>query len=106
MTLSRFGAGILLRQANDKGLVFTCECGCVFCGADENWKEHAAWHSLEQDELPEGILLHESMELVEYLCPACGRRHALDVKEKGLAPLHDLKITRWVEDDEQSPLAT
>ena len=105
VTLSRFGAGILLRQANSHGLVFSCECGCVFCKADENWKEHAAWHSLEKNELPEGILLHESMELVEYLCPDCGRRHALDVKERGLAPLHDLKITRWVEDDEQASLA-
>ena len=62
----------------------------------DNWKDHAACHSLEEDELPAGIRLHETMELVGYLCPACGRRHSLDVKERGVAPLHDLKITRWV----------
>ncbi len=96
-TLTRFGSGLLLRQSSNSSLQFECECGCVFCKADENWKEHVASHSLRGDELPNGIRLHETMELVEYLCPACGRRHALDVKEKGILPLQDLKITRWSE---------
>jgi hypothetical protein len=39
--------------------------------------------------------LHPTMELVEYVCPACGLRHALDVKERGVPPLQDLKILRW-----------
>ncbi|NKB37755.1 MAG: hypothetical protein GKR93_11375 [Gammaproteobacteria bacterium] len=96
-TVSRFGAGLLLRQRPEGTLQFECECGCVFCKADENWKEHVAFHSLSKDELPNGIRLHETMELVEYLCPDCGRRHALDVKEKGIQPLQDLKISRWAE---------
>ncbi|MFT5334172.1 MAG: N-methylhydantoinase B [Halioglobus sp.] len=97
-TLSRFGAGMLLTQSPASSLQFECECGCVFCNAVENWKEHVAYHSLSNEELPEGVRLHTTMELVEYLCPDCGRRHALDVKERGIAPLHDLKITKWVEE--------
>ncbi|MBT7951974.1 MAG: hypothetical protein HN764_10150 [Gammaproteobacteria bacterium] len=98
VTLSRFGAGLLLTQTSDSSLQFECECGCVFCNAQENWKEHTSSHSLTKEELPEGIRLHTTMELVEYLCPECGRRHALDVKEKGMQPLQDMKITRWVEE--------
>ena len=98
VTLSRFGAGLLLTQTSNSSLQFECECGCVFCNAQENWKEHTSSHSLTKEELPEGIRLHTTMELVEYLCPECGRRHALDVKEKGMLPLQDMKITRWVEE--------
>ncbi len=87
----------MLSQTEQQKLQFECHCGHVFCSAQENWKEHAAYHAMEEDELPKGIKLHTSMELVEYLCPACGQRHSLDVKERDTAPLHDLKITRWVE---------
>jgi N-methylhydantoinase B len=98
VTLSRFGAGLLLTQTSNSALQFECECACIFCNAQENWKEHTSSHSLTNEELPEGIRLHTTMELVEYLCPECGRRHALDVKEKGMLPLQDMKITRWVEE--------
>ena len=94
--LSRFGAGLVLAHTEKEELQFECECGHVFCSASDNWKDHAARHSLEVDELPAGIRLHETMELVGYLCPACGRQHSLDVKERVVAALHDLKITRWV----------
>ena len=96
VALSRFGAGLVLAHTEKEELQFECECGHVFCSARDNWKDHAACHSLEEAELPAGIRLHETMELVGYLCPACGRRHSLDVKERAVAPLHDLKITRWV----------
>lgn len=98
VTLSRFGAGLLLTQTSSSSLQFECECGSVLCNAEENWKEHTSSHSLMKEELPEGIRLHTTMELVEYLCPECGCRHALDVKEKGTTPLQDLKVTRWVEE--------
>ena len=98
--LSRFGAGLILAHTKTEELQFECECGHVFCSARDNWKEHAAYHSLESDELPAGIRLHETMELVGYLCPACGRQHSLDVKQKDAAPLHDLKITRWANREE------
>lgn len=95
--LSRFGCGLVLARSVSERLQFECECGHVFCAAEDNWKDYAASHSLEESELPVGIKLHTTMELVEYLCPSCGKQHALDVKERDIAPLHDLKITRWVE---------
>lgn len=95
--LTQFGSGLVLSQTEQEKLQFECKCGHVFCSAQENWKEYAAYHSMEEDELPKGIKLHTSMELVEYLCPACGQRHSLDVKERDTPPLHDLKITRWRE---------
>ena len=98
--LSRFGAGLILAHTKTEELQFECECGHIFCSARDNWKDHAAYHSLESDELPAGIRLHETMELVGYLCPACGRQHSLDVKQKDAAPLHDLKITRWANREE------
>ena len=98
--LSRFGAGLILAHTKTEELQFECECGHIFCSANDNWKDHAAHHSLESDELPAGIRLHETMELVGYLCPACGRQHSLDVKQKDAAPLHDLKITRWANQEE------
>ena len=100
--LSRFGAGLVLARNEGEQLQFECECGHVFCDAADNWKEHAARYSLEEDQLPPGIRLHETMELVGYLCPACGRQHSLDVKERAAAPLHDLKITRWVSPEKYS----
>ena len=102
VALSRFGAGLVLAQTEKEELQFECECGHVFCGAGDNWKDHAACYSLEEDELPSGIRLHETMELVGYLCPDCGRQHSLDVKERGVAPLHDLKITRWVNQEKHT----
>ena len=102
MALSRFGSGLVLAQTHKEELQFECECGHVFCGARDNWKDHAACHSLEEHELPPGIRLHETMELVGYLCPACGRQHSLDVKERGVAPLHDLKIIRWVNQEKHT----
>jgi N-methylhydantoinase B len=95
LTLTRFGAGLLLTQSANSSLQFECECGSIFCKASENWKEHVAFHSLSEKELPKGVRLHSTMELVEYLCPDCGCRHALDVKEKGMKPLQDLKVTHW-----------
>ena len=100
--LSRFGAGLVLARTEKEELQFECECGHVFCDAMENWKDHAASHSLDEDELPSGITLHETMELVGYLCPACGRQHSLDVKERAASPLHDLKIRRWVTREKHS----
>ena len=95
--LTQFGSGLVLSQSGQDTLQFECRCGHVFCRAQDNWKEHAAYHRMEKDELPKGITLHPSMELVEYLCPACGQRHSLDVKERDTAPLHDLKSIRWVD---------
>lgn len=90
-----FGSGMLLTRTEERGMQLECECGHTFCGSEDNWKNYAAYHSKEEKELPKGIKLHSTMELVEYLCPSCGRRHGFDVKERGTPHLHDLKISYW-----------
>ena len=84
---------VLARGAG--GLQVECECGHVFSSAAENWKERAASHRLEGGELPAGIVVHEDLELVEYLCPDCGRRHGADVQERGLPPVQDFRVEAW-----------
>jgi hypothetical protein len=37
--------------------------------------------------------VHEALVLVRYLCPACGRQHAIDVEERGAGPLDDFRLT-------------
>ena len=97
-TLTRFGSGLVLSRNRNGELQFECECGHVFCKARDNWKEFAAYHSFEEGELPKGITVHADMELTEYLCPGCGQRHAMDVRERDSGHLHDLKVTRWAEE--------
>jgi N-methylhydantoinase B len=74
------------------GRQFECACGHVFCDATENWKEFAASHRLHGGDVPKQIVVHADLELVEYLCPSCGRRHALDVAERGLPPVQDFRL--------------
>ena len=74
----------------DGGLQIECRCGFVFCAAAENWRDHAVRQTV--DEPPRGIVVHETLELARYLCPACGRQHSVDVEERGEPPLHDFSI--------------
>ena len=39
-----------------------------------------------------GIRVHADLELVQFLCPACGRQHAVDVEERGEPPLQDFRL--------------
>ena len=93
--LARFGSGLVLARDDGGSMHFACCCGYRFGAASENWKARAARHCLEADERPAGINVHETLKLVEYLCPSCGHRHAMDVEERDQGPLHDLKITHW-----------
>ena len=99
--LASFGSGLAIYRDSSGAMRFACDCGHAFGGSAGNWKEHAARHRLGPDERPPGIRVHATLELAEYLCPACGRRHAMDVEERGQGPLHDLKITGWPADQLQ-----
>ena len=83
---------LALVLARGEGLQLECACGHVFCEVDENWKDYAASHRLEDGELPPGMRVHADLELVQFLCPACGRQHAVDVKERGEPPLQDFRL--------------
>jgi hypothetical protein len=54
------------------------------------WRAGAARRVVPEDEWPEGVRVHADLELVEYLCPACGALHEVDVEERGAGPLQDV----------------
>jgi N-methylhydantoinase B len=89
--VARYGPALVIGEG-DSGLSISCRCGHVLCLATENWKQHAASRRLEGDALPEGIVVHEALELVQYLCPRCGHQHAVETKERGEAPVQDLLL--------------
>jgi N-methylhydantoinase B len=88
--VSEIGLGLVLARGGDGVLQIECRCGFVFCDAAENWRERAVRQPVEKP--PRGIVIHETLELARYLCPACGRQHSVDVEERGAAPLHDFSI--------------
>jgi N-methylhydantoinase B len=90
--LTRFGAGLVLARG-PAGLQLECACGHVLCPARASWKQHAARSPVAPGDLPAGIVVHEALVLVRYLCPACGRQHAIDVEERGAGPLDDFRLT-------------
>ncbi len=93
--LTQLGSGLVVARTKDGAMQFECSCGHSFCDSHDNWKTYAATHSISADELPSGMRVHPTLELVEYLCPSCGRRHALDVKERDEPVLQDLKVLSW-----------
>lgn len=85
-TAARRRPGARLELSDRDGRrMFTCRCGRVLSAATENWKDAAGSRAL----LLPGIRLHRSLRLVEYTCPSCGIRHAVDVEERGEPPVAD-----------------
>ena len=97
--VARYGPALVVGRSGGE-LVLSCQCGHAFCGATESWKLRAARRRLEGDALPRGLVVHESLELVQYLCPGCGRQHAVETKERDQPPLQDLVLTGLPEDRE------
>ena len=93
--LTQLGSGLVVARTKQGAMQFECSCGHTFCDSLDNWKTYAATRSIGSDERPAGMRVHPTLELVEYLCPACGRRHALDVKERNEPVLQDLKVFSW-----------
>jgi acetone carboxylase gamma subunit len=44
------------------------------------------------DEIGAGIVLHEKLELRQWLCSACGSSLSVDVMEKGAPDIHDIAL--------------
>lgn len=85
------GPGLVLAREGG-ALQVECACGHVLCRADENHKLAAASRRLAGTALPAGIVVHPALELMQYLCPACGRQHAIEVKERGRPPVRDFSL--------------
>jgi N-methylhydantoinase B len=91
--VKRIGLSLALARGPAEPQI-ACECGQVLGSGESNWKEGAATRRIEAAELSPGIIVHSSLELVRYLCPACGRQHSVEVRERGMPPLPDLRVLR------------
>ncbi|MBS1879639.1 MAG: hydantoinase B/oxoprolinase family protein [Actinobacteria bacterium] len=89
--VARYGPALVIVR-DGAGLAVACGCGHRLGSAAENWKDRALRQPLPAADLPAGILVHAELELARYLCPSCGRLHAVEVEERGEPPLHDLKL--------------
>jgi len=68
--------------AVDNRIVLRCKCGSDLGDADKNWKERAAVVRVGANVAGPRRKLHEDLEMVEFLCPACGTLLSVDVKKK------------------------
>ncbi len=68
--------------AVDHRAVVRCKCGCDLGEADKNWKDRAGVLQVEADAAGPRRKLHRDLEMVEFLCPACGTLLSVDIKKK------------------------
>jgi N-methylhydantoinase B len=90
--LGRYGPALLVLDDGDGAATLACRCGHRFCSAEENWKQQARRLPVATEDLPHGVAVHRDLELAQYVCPACGRLHAVEVEERGEPPLQDMKL--------------
>jgi N-methylhydantoinase B len=86
-----FGPSMRIAQTSD-GLAVQCRCGTPLGSAAANWKLGAARRALGPEELPDGIRLHQELELLAFSCPTCGALLSVEVSERGSEPLADLVL--------------
>jgi N-methylhydantoinase B len=84
--MGRIGVALTLTDA----LRVQCACGQILGDARGDWRRGCVRRVVDQ--LPRGIVVHASLELNQYLCPACGRQHGIEVAERGAPPLEDFTI--------------
>lgn len=89
-TVTAIGLSLRLRHCDNATI--ECCCGYIFCHSDENWKDYAASYPYTDQDLPNGIVMHHDLQLVEYLCPECGLLHAVDTELRGEGPVQDFRL--------------
>jgi N-methylhydantoinase B len=89
--VSHITPSLILARSGD-GLLLQCECGRALGPVAGSWRDGCATRRLREPDLPRGIVVHDSLELVQYLCPACGRQHGIEVAERGAPPLEDVRL--------------
>ena len=67
--------------AVDNRLVVRCKCGYDLGDVDKNWKDQAAVLGVNADVAGPRRKLHRDLEMVEFLCPGCGKLLSVDTKE-------------------------
>ncbi|HSI98213.1 MAG TPA: hydantoinase B/oxoprolinase family protein, partial [Gaiellaceae bacterium] len=89
--MTAFGPSLRIER-HDDGPHLACACGHSFGAAEDNWKLGAARLALHGSRTPLQIVVHEELELMQYLCPACGTLLSTEVEERGTGPLHDVAV--------------
>jgi N-methylhydantoinase B len=89
--VGRVGIALVLARGPGEALQIECTCGRALGPADGDWRTGCVRQVIE--DLPRGIVVHASLELVRYLCPGCGRQHGIEVAERGAASLEDIRLT-------------
>ncbi|MFZ0044102.1 MAG: hydantoinase B/oxoprolinase family protein [Solirubrobacteraceae bacterium] len=94
--ITAIGVALVLASGAE-GLQVECRCGEVLAPANSDWKLGCAHRRLEGPQLPPGVVVHASLALTQYLCPACGRQHGIEVSERDTAPPEDfrLSVLKW-----------
>ena len=75
------GESLEVVALNNRAVV-RCKCGCDLGDADKNWKERAGVLRVGADAAGPRRKLHEELEMVEFLCPACGTLLSVDIKKR------------------------
>jgi N-methylhydantoinase B len=89
--IGRVGVALVLARGPGDALQIECACGRPLGPADGDWRTGCVRQVIE--DLPRGIVVHASLELLRYLCPGCGRQHGIEVAERGAPPLEDVRLT-------------
>jgi N-methylhydantoinase B len=84
--IGRVGVALLLTRE----LYVQCACGHTLGPVADDWRAGCVRQVLEDP--PRGIVVHASLELIRYLCPACGRQHGIEVAERGAPSLEDIRL--------------
>jgi N-methylhydantoinase B len=84
--IGRIGVALVLTRELD----VQCACGHTLGAATGDWRAGCARQVIE--DLPRAVVVHASLELVRYLCPACGRQHGVEVAERGAPMLEDIRL--------------
>lgn len=89
--VGRVGVALVLARADGR-LQIECACGHALGPADGDWRAGCARRALADSELPRGIVVHSALQLVQYLCPGCGRQHGVEVAERDAPCYEDLAL--------------
>ncbi len=70
-----------------------CRCGYRFGPAGANWKDGALKSVVSPAKYGKLVKLHRDLEAREYLCPACGVLHSVEINRKDAPPLCEVELS-------------
>jgi acetone carboxylase gamma subunit len=81
----------------ENGSIACRKCGHVFCGKDENYKQHAAEIEREFQDIgllrrPQSDLMDRRIVFRQYFCPGCYTNIENDTILDDAAPIHDKQL--------------